>query len=655
MSAIRPPPTLQDADDLLHDAMAAHRAGDLAAAEQGYRDLLAVAPGQFLALRLLGVLCGQAGRLEEATALLRRAVALQPRDAEARRNLAVACERAGNLAEAAAQYARAADLDPADAAAPFGLGCCHEGAGRQAEAIACYRQAIALAPGHARAHNNLANLLAGTDPVAAANLLARAIQLDPDYPEALNNLGALLLEHDDAASAAPLLQRAVALRPGYVEATANLGAALRALGQEAEGMALLREALAAAPASVPLHLLLARALAERGEGAAAEATLRAARALDPENPQTRLHLAQLLHHLGRFAEAEALFAPLADAGALRGLASFGLVHTRRQDAADRPRMAAMAALAEEASLPVEQRVALRFALGKAFADLGDPAAAMRHYDAGNALKRGTLDPFDRDAHTAMIDRLIATYTPELFRTRSTWASESNRPLLVVGMMRSGTTLLEQMLAAHPAVAGGGELTYWALAGKGGEALPQDAAAAAALVAGYLAELERVAPGARHVTDKLPHNVYALGLIHLLFPRARILHCRRAAADVGLSIYRTLFAAPHDFAYDQDDIAFVLRGYARLAAHWRAVLPAEAMLEVPYEALVTAPDATVRQVLAFCGLHWDARCLDPGASRRLIRTASAWQVRQKVHAGAVGTARRYAPWLGALAALPDTGD
>ena len=166
-----------------------------------------------------------------------------------------------------------------------------------------------------------------------------------------------------------------------------------------------------------------------------------------------------------------------------------------------------------------------------------------------------LPAFDRAGHAALIDRLIATWTPARLRAGCAAASDSDRPLLIVGMMRSGTTLLEQMLAAHPRVAAGGELSFWGGAGGSGEAPPADAAAAA-LVGFYLAELAAIAPEARHVTDKLPHNVYALGLVHLLFPRARILHCRRDAADIGLSLYRTLFAAPHGFAYDKGDIVFV---------------------------------------------------------------------------------------------------
>ena len=631
-------------ETLFEDAIAAHRDGDLTGAERGYRAVLDGTGGHVEALRRLGALYLEIGQPADAIALLRRAVALCPRDAALRTTLGLAAELTGDPEAAATHYARALECDPTLANAQFGLGLCHERAGRAEAAIACYRRAADLAPDHARARNNLANLLAARDPEAAAALLGEAIAIAPDYPEAHNNLGALWLSRGDAAAALAPLERAVALRPGYASALANLGLALRALDRGAEGLARLRAAEAAGPAAVPPRWMLAQALAEDGDGAAAEAVLRAALAIAPDNADTRVRLAQLLHQRGRFAESDALFTPLLAAGLRRGAAAYGLAQNRRFGTADRELVDAMRAVATDAALPAEERIALDFALGKVLDDLGDPATAMQHYDAGNAARRARLPAFDRAAHAAMVDRLIATWPAARLRAGYAEASASARPILIVGMMRSGTTLLEQMLAAHPAVASGGEFAFWATRGAGGEAAPS-----ASLVAGYLAQLDAVSPDAARVTDKLPHNIYALGLFHLLFPRARILHCRRDAADTGLSLYRTLFRAPHAFAYDRGDIAFVLRAYQRLAAHWRAALPADAMMEVHYEALVTAPEATVRAALAFCGLAWDPRCLDHAAHARLIRSASGWQARQPLYRESVGAARRYAPWLGELAA------
>ncbi len=585
-----------------------------------------------------------------ALARLRRAVTLHPRDAQARLALGLACERLGRVEEAARHHALAATLDPALAAAPFRLGLCQQSLGRSEAAIAGYRSAIALAPDHAEALNNLALLLAGRGETDAAEaLLRRALARDPGYAEALNNLAAVRLRGGHAEEAVALFEQAVALKPGDADARANLGAALVRAGRTEAAASALRAALAAAPQAIEPRWLLAEALIAQGDGTAGEAVLREALALQPGNAETALRLAHLLHQSGHFAAAATLYLRAARHGERPGTAWHGLVRGRRIGPADRALMAEMAALAETASLPADERVALLFALGKAHDDLGDYAAAMRHFDAANAAKRALLPRFDRAGHRASIDRLIATFTPALFAARRGWGSDSERPLLIVGMMRSGTTLLERILAAHRDVAAGGELAFWPSAGP----LPApDRAATAASGAAYARELARISADARRVTDKMPHNVYALGAIHLAFPRARVLHCRRAAGDVGLSIYQTLFSSPHDYAYDQGDIVCLCREYERLAAHWRAVLPEGVMCEVQDQTLVGDVEGTARRVVAFCGLDWDAACLRHAGRPGMIRTASAWQARQDVHGGSVGRWRRYAPYLGELAALAD---
>ncbi|HET9018220.1 MAG TPA: tetratricopeptide repeat protein, partial [Acetobacteraceae bacterium] len=493
MTADAPQAHPLDLDDILLEANEAHRAGDFVAAEQGYAAVLAASPGNFIVLNLLGALCGQTGRHAESVAYLRRAAALRPSDPEIQKNLGIAYEVAGDLTHAAGQYARALALAPNLAAAHFGLGVCHEAAGRTEAALASYHRAAALAPDHAPTRNNLGSLLSESDPVAAEAALRHAIDLDPAYPEPRNNLGALLLSLGRPADACPVLQEAVALRPFYADAMANLGTTLCSLGRMDEGIAMLRGAVAADPAAILPRIALAGMLMECDAGVTAaaetEALLRAVLAEEPGHAEATLRLSDLLYQCGRFAEAEALLAPLSEKGPKRGSASLARVQTRRMTQADRGFVATLRSLAEAADLPMAERVAALFALGKVHHDLGDPQAAMRALDAGNALRRSMEPPFDRAAHAAFVDRLIATYTPGLFAARCPaarlpWASTSRRPILIVGMMRSGTTLVEQMLSAHPAVAAGGELTFWPMHGQA-DVPPVDAAAAAALVAGYL--------------------------------------------------------------------------------------------------------------------------------------------------------------------------
>lgn len=220
------------------------------------------------------------------------------------------------------------------------------------------------------------------------------------------------------------------------------------------------------------------------------------------------------------------------------------------------------------------------------------------------------------------------------------------PALIVGMPRSGTTLVEQIVSSHPLVAAGGELTFWT--DQRETAAAKDAASR--LAAGYLALLRRIGPGSERVTDKNPFNFLHLGAIRLALPHARFIHVRRDPIDTCLSIYFTRFATPQAFAYDRGDLVFYYRQYERLMAHWRAFIPADRLLEIDYESLIANRESLTRRMIAFCGLPWDAACLAPESNPRLVRTASVWQARQPVYRTSVERWRRYEPWLGELSQL-----
>ena len=288
------------------------------------------------------------------------------------------------------------------------------------------------------------------------------------------------------------------------------------------------------------------------------------------------------------------------------------------------------------------RALLHFALGKMQDDLGEYARAILHYDQGNELERRKL-VFDRGAFATEVDRLIESFTPARFDRHAAPGTASEVPVCIIGMPRSGTTLVEQIVSAHPAVAGGGELTFW-------NDHTADPDATAGLAAGYVALLRRIGPEAARVTDKNPFNFLATGLIHLALPRARFIHCRRNPIDTCLSIFFTRFATPRPFAYDRGDLAFYYRQYQRLMAHRRTVLPPDRLLEVDYEALTADPEPVTRRMIEFCGLDWDDACLAPEGNRRVVRTASVWQARQPIYRSSVERWRNYELWLGELADL-----
>jgi hypothetical protein len=301
----------------------------------------------------------------------------------------------------------------------------------------------------------------------------------------------------------------------------------------------------------------------------------------------------------------------------------------------------LAELLEQPGRTDFDRMVLHFALGKLHDDMGEYAEAIAHYDEGNRIEGRRLK-FDRGAFAGEIDRLVETFTPACFAAQEEQATRSELPLLIVGLPRSGTTLVEQIVSAHPRVAAGGELTFWS------EADP--ATDVSTLATDYLALLRRAGPDAARVTDKNPFNFLHMGLVHAALPQARFIHCRRNPIDTCLSIFFTRFATPQPFAYSRDDLVFYFRQYERLMAHWRAVLPPERFLEVDYEALIGDREQVTRGIIAFCGLDWDDACLRPEHNNREVRTASLWQARQPVYATSVARWRHYEPWLGELRGL-----
>jgi len=300
---------------------------------------------------------------------------------------------------------------------------------------------------------------------------------------------------------------------------------------------------------------------------------------------------------------------------------------------------------------------LHFAVGKGLDDLKDYAGAIEHFDAANRI-RGKLTRFSRGEHERLVDRMIARFTREFFASHPMAGNEAGNetPLLVLGMPRSGTTLIDRILSSHPRVGGGGELVFWRQRGHvwADAQIDKLRAEADALRGDYLRVLRGVAGGesALRVTDKMPFNYLWIGLVHLLFPDARILHSRRNPIDTCLSIYSTQFLAPRywGFACDRGDLAWYYRQYLRLMDHWRAVLPAERFLEVDYEETTAAPEEVARRLIAFAGLEWDPACMSPERNPDAIKTSSKWQARQPIYRSSVERWRNYEPWLGELRGL-----
>ena len=326
-----------------------------------------------------------------------------------------------------------------------------------------------------------------------------------------------------------------------------------------------------------------------------------------------------------------------------------------------PHLGAMKDLARDApSLPPDEQIFLHFALARAFADVGDHARSFRHLLDGNGLKRkGTA--YDEAASIGILERTRAAFTSPLMRANEGVGDPSRAPLFIVGMPRSGTTLVEQILASHSEVFGAGEITDFdiAVAGLGGVAggathSPETVARMSGdqfrrLGASYVARLTRLAPAAARVTNKTPGNFSLVGLIHLALPNARFIHISREPADTCVSCFSSLFVGDLPYAYDLGELGRYYTAYERLMAHWRDALPKGVMLDVRYEDLVGDLEGQARRIIGHCGLAWDARCLDFHQNPRQVRTASAAQVREPIHGGSIGRWRRYRAFLAPLLA------
>ena len=303
-----------------------------------------------------------------------------------------------------------------------------------------------------------------------------------------------------------------------------------------------------------------------------------------------------------------------------------------------------------ASLPMEDRRDLHFALGKAYADLDQRERSFHHLLEGNALKRREF-VYDEAETLGFLDRIRTVFTAELMHSKRGLGDASMVPIFIVGMPRSGTTLVEQILASHPKVFGAGELKEFSKAAtslgmsNGALSFPEVVPALSAeqlrqLGTSYLDGVAAAAPKAERITDKMPANFSFVGLIHLALPNARIIHMRRDPIDTCLSCFSQLFAGDVPYCYNLGELGRYYRAYQTLMEHWRRVLPAGLMLEVEYEKVVADIEGQARQTVAYCGLEWDDACLDFYKTQRPIRTASATQVRQPIYRTSVGRWKPY---------------
>jgi tetratricopeptide (TPR) repeat protein len=528
--------------------------------------------------------------------------------------------------------------------------------GRPAEAIALLQRSVNLNPTVAAYHHDLGFALLSAERIQEAIVaFTAALRVDPRNESAHRLLGHIFdsLGHKDRAIIN--FQAAVKLKPDLFAVQTRLGELYLGRGRRVESATAFRAAAGATDDLVMAQIAEARALEASG---ALEAALAAMRVITDAHPDCAIAhsiLGGILGQAGHSTEAAAHYDRAAELSPGMIGAWAGVAVNRKFTANDAPLIARMNAALARTDLPLDARQTLFFALGKAHDDMGDYELAMRNFEAGNRLRarRARVDLGRLARH---VDRLRLEIPPGYRAHQSDAGVEDATPVLIVGMPRCGSTLVEQILSSHPEVAAGGELEFWGVHDVPRESiwsLTSTAEATRRIASDYLATLRIFGADAKRVTDKALGNFIRLGLIHRVFPNATIVHCRRNPIDTALSIFMTNFDTHLAFGSDRSDIVFHYRQYQRMMAHWREVLPADRLIEVDYEALVADPEPQVRQLISACGLDWNDACLEPHRNTGKINTASLWQARQPIYRTSVERWRRYEPWLGELRQLaPD---
>jgi tetratricopeptide (TPR) repeat protein len=556
--------------------------------------------------------------------------------------------------DALSAWQRATQLSPDDAEAHGNLGKALHDRGRLADAVASYRRTLEIEPELPEVLLHLGNALGALGKIdEAVESFSRLLKIRPDYPEAHCNLGNALriLGQLDAAEAS--CRRALQLKPALPEAHHNLGNALLDLGRLDEAAASYRNALTLKPDYPAVLTNLGKVLRSQGRAAEAEASCRRAIEIKPDSAETIAFLGEIYADKGQFAEAESLFKRAISIEPALAEGWIGIARYRRMTGSDSSWLASAQRLLAK-GLPPQHEIQLRFAIGKYFDDLQDFERAFASYQHANELTKRYGSRYDRHQATQYVDQIILAFDKDWFSQTRTYATESSRPVFIVGMPRSGTSLVEQILASHPAVFGAGELGFWSDASLAYASSTRKGSSGASMLSPlaneYLTLLEQFSGNALRVVDKMPTNFLNLGLIYAVLPNARIIHVHRNPIDTCLSIYFQHFTTGFAYANDLENLAHFYSEYVRIMRHWRSTFPEGVMMDLPYEGLVDDQEAWSRSMLDFIGLQWDPHCIDFHQTHRTVTSASKWQVRQKINKSSIERWRNYEGFITALLTL-----
>ncbi len=569
----------------------------------------------------------QNGRLQKAEECCRALLTSDKRHSDTLHLLGMIFHQSGKDQKAIDLINRAIAITPEKFFYHLNLGNIFFARNMYAKAETCYRKAMELNPDFIPTNNHLARTLAKTRQFEEAGVCYRkALALEPNHPEALTGLGNALLAAGMVEDSVAVLRKLVETVPDRAESHYNLGGALMNFGTTEEAAAEYREALRLQPDFVDAYHNLGLTHESFGQSKEAVDCYRKAIAIQPSYCLAHYQLSKATKHIGKDDE-----------------------------------IAAMEKLFKSKSLTVWDRILLAHGLGKAYEDLKSYGEAFDYFEEANNLKRSTYEYClaDDDLYFKKIEKV---FTKNLFERLSGAGTEEERIIFVLGMPRSGTSLVEQILASHPDVFGAGELddldnllSVETKTPTGGsidfETLINQTSikALAGMGREYLGRTHRFFkdPQTKYIVDKMPHNFLYIGMIKLILPNAKIINCRRQSLDNCLSIYKNLFHADHKYACNQKELGEYYQLYRNLMKHWRGVLPGF-IHEISYEELVADQEAQSRAIFEFCGIPWDSQCLDFHRTKRSVRTLSSSQVRRPIYRDSIRLWEKYGIRLKELA-------
>ena len=667
-----------------------------AQAERVCRQIIESRPDNADAHNIMGVSLQAQGKGEEAITELRRAVKLAPQAANLHANLGEVLRQNAKLDEAAKELEKAVELDPKNAQALNNLGIIHYEKRKFNEAVGFYRRALENQPNMAEALNNLGNALRVTgDADGAMHAYQEALTYREIYPEAYNNLGTLLQQDNKLPESEHALRKAIAQNPQYIEAYNNLANGLASQKKDVDALRILGDALKFAPKNPQTLLITAKIQMRRNNHVAAEQATRLALQEQPENAEALTILGQVLHETDRYEDAitvleRALKSNPKSPEALNfygvALKSVGRLDEARDHIVKALKMSSgmwggyanlndlvdfskgvgaelfdqMDTIFESAkNTDTDPFIPLHFAYGKALEDRGEHERALKHYITGGRLKRAQLE-YNEEETFGFFSAIRDAFPKEVFENRKYDGIEDDRPVFIIGMPRSGSTLVEQILSSHPDVYGAGEVKYLSRAlGQMRDRFPSlpkfpqmmdkiTPAQMDILAKKYLDALSVGADGAKRITDKLLTNYFFVGLIHLLYPKAKFVNTQRDPVDTCLSGFTKLFKDDMPHSYDLQELGRYYGQYRLMMEHWEKVLPKGVLTTVQYEDVVADTEKEAKALIEFIGLDWDPKCVDFHKSNRPVKTASVAQVRKPIYNTSVKRWKKYGAGLQPLA-------